>query len=106
MIELTFWPVTAPTSWRPGEDFPPGARTVVTRDGIIPAGLLRAGSYEITVKPHDEAPPMNYDEYPLEELREELNQRGMPTSGPRDILIDRLFEDDALEDHPDNQENP
>lgn len=45
-----------------------------------------------------------YEELRLAELRAELRDRGLPSRGPRRVLIDRLHDDDESEDDEDGDE--
>jgi RNA polymerase subunit RPABC4/transcription elongation factor Spt4 len=41
------------------------------------------------------APEPGYEEWTVEQLKEQLSERGLPKSGKRDDLVARLVEDDA-----------
>jgi hypothetical protein len=75
----------------PGGPFTDEAKEVAAKE----AKEALAASAAAAAATMGEAPASKYDEYSVEELKEELRERDLPVSGTKDELIARLEEDDA-----------
>jgi ribosomal protein L22 len=53
-----------------------------------------------------QAPESGWESLKVDELRDELEARGLPKSGKKDELVERLVEDDASEEEPAAEEEP
>ena len=65
-----------------------------TRDVVAATAQEQAAAADALVAPEAD-PEAGWDEYTVDELKDELKARGLPVSGTKDELVARLEEDDA-----------
>lgn len=90
--------ITNPDVW--AGDKPPARQPVVAAEKPDPAEELErlrawVAELEKVQAPAGGEPEPGYGEMKLEELRAELKNRELPTSGNKDELVERLFADDT-----------